>query len=72
MTDSFEFEGWQARPQAKLTLTAAPAAESYYPHIGMTKHDSCWTLRYGEFASQDKETIVIRHNFRHASSSGAL
>lgn len=29
---------------AKLILLAAPAAREYYPHIGMAKHDSCWTL----------------------------
>jgi GNAT superfamily N-acetyltransferase len=27
-----------------LILLAAPAAESYYPHIGLHKHASCWTL----------------------------
>lgn len=27
-----------------LILLAAPAARSYYPHIGMTAHDSCWYL----------------------------
>jgi GNAT superfamily N-acetyltransferase len=26
-----------------LILLAAPKAETYYPHIGMTKHNSCWT-----------------------------
>jgi predicted N-acetyltransferase YhbS len=26
-----------------LILLAAPKAESYYPHIGMDKHPSCWT-----------------------------
>ncbi len=25
-----------------LVLLAAPQAQSYYPHIGMTKHESCW------------------------------
>jgi ribosomal protein S18 acetylase RimI-like enzyme len=25
-----------------LILLAAPAAESYYPHVGMTRHNSCW------------------------------
>ncbi len=25
-----------------LVLLSAPQAESYYPHIGMTKHQSCW------------------------------
>jgi GNAT superfamily N-acetyltransferase len=27
-----------------LILLAAPKAESYYPHIGMTRHHSCWTI----------------------------
>ena len=27
-----------------LILLAAPAAREYYPHIGMTAHDSCWML----------------------------
>jgi len=27
-----------------LILLAAPAAESYYPHVGMTQHGSCWIL----------------------------
>lgn len=27
-----------------LILLAAPAARDYYPHIGMIRHDSCWTL----------------------------
>ena len=27
-----------------LILLAAPAAREYYPHIGMMRHDSCWTL----------------------------
>jgi predicted N-acetyltransferase YhbS len=25
-----------------LILLAAPKAQTYYPHIGMTRHDSCW------------------------------
>lgn len=25
-----------------LILLAAPAAKDYYPHIGMSPHDSCW------------------------------
>jgi predicted N-acetyltransferase YhbS len=28
--------------QTTLILLAAPAARSYYPHIGMQPHDSCW------------------------------
>jgi GNAT superfamily N-acetyltransferase len=27
-----------------LILLAAPAARSYYPHIGMQQHDSCWII----------------------------
>lgn len=27
-----------------LILIAAPAARDYYPHIGMQRHDSCWTI----------------------------
>lgn len=28
--------------KTRLILLAAPAAASYYPHIGMHRHDSCW------------------------------
>ena len=27
-----------------LILLAAPKAESYYPHIGMKQHHSCWII----------------------------
>ncbi|MBV9126211.1 MAG: GNAT family N-acetyltransferase [Planctomycetes bacterium] len=27
-----------------LILLAAPAARDYYPHIGMTRHESCWVI----------------------------
>lgn len=27
-----------------LILLAAPKAQSYYPHIGLTKHESCWII----------------------------
>ena len=27
-----------------LILLAAPKAQSYYPHVGMTKHESCWVI----------------------------
>ncbi|MEM0915432.1 MAG: GNAT family N-acetyltransferase [Planctomycetota bacterium] len=30
---------------SSLILLSAPAAESYYPHIGMEKHESCWRTR---------------------------
>jgi predicted N-acetyltransferase YhbS len=38
--------------QTSLILLAAPKAESYYPHIGMTKHDSCWFIRRQPRAAQ--------------------
>src|SRR5208337_3106078 len=27
-----------------LILLAAPKAQTYYPHVGMAKHESCWTI----------------------------
>ncbi len=27
-----------------LILLSAPKAASYYPHIGMTRHESCWVV----------------------------
>jgi ribosomal protein S18 acetylase RimI-like enzyme len=27
-----------------LILLAAPKARSYYPHVGMSAHDSCWVI----------------------------
>lgn len=30
--------------QTTLILLAAPKAQTYYPHIGMTKHESCWII----------------------------
>lgn len=27
-----------------LILLSAPKAASYYPYIGMTKHESCWII----------------------------
>lgn len=37
-----------ATPEATIILLAAPRAVDYYPKIGMTRHDSAWTLRPGE------------------------
>jgi predicted N-acetyltransferase YhbS len=31
--------------QTNLILVAAPKAETYYPHIGMIRHESCWISR---------------------------
>ena len=38
--------GRTRRPVATtlLILLAAPKARGYYPHIGMTGHDSCWMI----------------------------
>lgn len=33
----------------RLLLIAAPNARSYYPHIGMSPHDSCWMVEPVEF-----------------------
>lgn len=30
--------------RTRLILLSAPAASSYYPHIGMLAHDSCWQI----------------------------
>ena len=30
--------------KTRLILLSAPAASTYYPHIGMSPHDSCWTI----------------------------
>lgn len=30
-----------------LILLAAPAARDYYPHVGLTRHDSCWIIPRG-------------------------
>ena len=30
--------------QTTLILLSAPAARTYYPHIGMQPHESCWVL----------------------------
>jgi len=31
-----------AGPETSLVLLAAPSAETYYPHVGMRQHESCW------------------------------
>lgn len=33
-----------AGPQTMLILLAAPGAETYYPHIGLQSHHSCWII----------------------------
>jgi GNAT superfamily N-acetyltransferase len=34
----------QAGLKTTLILVAAPKAQTYYPHIGMAKHESCWII----------------------------
>jgi ribosomal protein S18 acetylase RimI-like enzyme len=33
-----------AGPHTSLILLSAPKAETYYPHIGMRRHESCWVI----------------------------
>jgi len=37
----------QLGPQCALILLAAPAANSYYAHIGYTNNSRCWVLERG-------------------------
>ncbi|MAX26964.1 MAG: GNAT family N-acetyltransferase [Phycisphaeraceae bacterium] len=39
-----EYTHQQAGKHTLLLLIAAPKARSYYPHIGMQSHDSCWMI----------------------------
>jgi ribosomal protein S18 acetylase RimI-like enzyme len=34
----------EAGKETMLILLAAPLAQSYYPHIGMRQHGSCWYI----------------------------
>jgi predicted N-acetyltransferase YhbS len=34
-------------PETIVLLIAAPAAESYYPHVGFTRHPQAWVLPAG-------------------------
>jgi predicted N-acetyltransferase YhbS len=38
----------KAIPRAKVILLAAPAAENYYPKIGMKNHPHCYLLAPGD------------------------
>lgn len=37
-----DFTHEAAGRRTTIVLLAAPAAATYYPHIGLTSHDSCW------------------------------
>jgi ribosomal protein S18 acetylase RimI-like enzyme len=39
-----------AGKHTSLILLSAPKAETYYPHIGMRRHDSCWVIDRAEMA----------------------
>jgi len=41
----------QLGPKCKLILIAAPAANSYYEHIGFTSNQRCWVLERGQSIS---------------------
>ena len=51
-----------------LVLLSAPAAESYYPHIGMTQHGSCWFI----CAKRPRNRKVGRDSVRSPLRSGGL
>lgn len=38
----------QLGPKCKLILIAAPAANSYYEHIGFVNNQRCWVLERGQ------------------------
>jgi predicted N-acetyltransferase YhbS len=37
-----------AAPDAQIVLLAAPAAEKYYPRVGLTHHSQAWVLKPNE------------------------
>ncbi len=41
-----EFTHKEAGKNTNLILLAAPNAASYYPHIGLAQHDSCWIIKH--------------------------
>jgi len=41
----------QLGPRCKLILIAAPAANSYYEHIGFSNNKRCWVLERGKCIS---------------------
>lgn len=47
-----EFTHQQAGRGTTLILLSAPKAVSYYPHIGMQQHPSCWTIPRAAISQQ--------------------
>ena len=41
-----------------LILLSAPQAETYYPHIGLAKHNSCWIMPPSGGGPQGESSIV--------------
>ena len=41
----------QLQPKCKIILIAAPAANTYYEHIGFTNNQSCWVLNRNQSIS---------------------
>ena len=37
-----------AAPNAEIVLLAAPGAETYYEHVGFSRHPQAWTSRQGK------------------------
>ena len=46
----------EAGLRTTLILLSAPAAATYYPHIGMTRHESCWVVPRASGESEDEES----------------
>lgn len=55
----------------RLILLSAPAAQTYYPHIGMERHDSCWTIPPQNVASLTETQNDKSSLGRFSVSSGA-
>ncbi len=43
-----------AGSHTRLILLSAPQAETYYPHIGMIQHRSCWTIQPSGIANHSR------------------
>lgn len=40
-----------------LILISAPQAETYYPHIGLTQHPSCWYVQRGPWPVNEEGSV---------------
>ena len=50
----------QLGPNCKLILVAAPAANSYYEHIGFTNNQRCWVLERDKSISSQPGAVADR------------